>query len=228
LSSAPPEFVRDEFLAADPDCPVYGLNLACAFPFPVALEAPYTAMAKQLEALDDGVYVYPFWETHVTIMTFVNFSKHRRPSATQLAELSRFIEPIADLARDSLEKLQLTSFQLEFGPPQLSPKAAILQGDNPTGEIAGIRREMVNALKQKPELHTAFLAAGFNVPGIIHSTILRFKDIPQDPPRFKTAFTEAVKSAPSLPMTVSEILLTTETKPYMRWGEIVRRFALAG
>ena len=57
-----------------------------------------------LAALDPGVYVYPEWETHVTIMTFVNFSLHRRPAPERLAELQSLINPVRELIRPLLAR----------------------------------------------------------------------------------------------------------------------------
>ena len=88
------EFTADEFLAKEPDCPVFGLNLACAYPFPATAETPYTTLAARLAELDKGVYVYPLWETHITIMTFLIFCLHQRLSGERLGELRSCICPV--------------------------------------------------------------------------------------------------------------------------------------
>jgi hypothetical protein len=219
-------FVADEFLAADPDCPVFGLNLACAYPFPAAIGAAYTTLAKRLAALDDGIYAYPVWETHVTIMTFVNFNLHRRPSPERLAELRSCIGPILQALRPLFDGHEMAPFRLEFLPPVLTRKAAILPMANPSGEILQIRRRASQLLRGNRELHEKLLCAGLNVPEIIHSTIMRLKTAPRDLPRFEAGFDAIAATTSPFATTVGEILLTTETKPYMREGEILHRFAL--
>lgn len=222
------EIIPDEFLANDADCPVFGLNLACAYPFPASVEDSYSAMAKRLADLDDAVYVYPIWETHVTIMTFVNFSLHRRPSAERLEELRSLIEPVTALVEDVIDRGEIEPFRLEFQPPVLTPKAVILPITNPTGEINRIRQFAAKLLEGRQPLSQTLLKHGLNVPGIIHSTVLRFTRPVREYPRFASQFNTARAGTSPWRTTVGEVLLTTETKPYMRAGEILRRFSLTG
>ena len=222
------EFTADEFLAKDPDCPVFGLNLACAYPFPATIEDSYNTLASRLMKLDDGVYVYPLWETHVTIMTFLNFTLHQRPSPERMAELQSWIGPIIEAMQNLFDTEAIAPFRLEFQPPVLTRKAVILPVANPSGEIARMRQRAGQLLESNQALHEKLLRNGLNVPGIVHSTIMRFKKAPQDLSRFTAGFDAVAAATAPFAMTVREILLTTETKPYMREGEIVHRFALAG
>jgi hypothetical protein len=223
MQALPGEFMADRFLADDPDCPVFGLNLACAWPFPRAVEKQYRALAESLAGLDPGVYVYPLWETHVTIMTFLNFTLAQRPSAERLQELQSYIGPISAL----LDTEGIPPFALEFQRPVLTAKAAILPISNPTGEIARLRRKTAEAIATQPALQAKLVQEGFNVPGIVHSTILRFQSAPQDPARFTARFNEAAAEAQPFTITIEEIFLTAETKPYMREGAILQRKRLA-
>jgi hypothetical protein len=211
-------------LATDADCPVFGFNLACAYPFPAAAAPLYRSIAARLAALDPGVYVYPEWETHVTIMTFVNFSLHQRPGPAQLAQLQSLIQPVAELIRPLLAR---PAFELMVRPPELTRKAAILPLSDPTGEIVRIRQTVSAALTEKPALRAELSSAGLNVPGIIHSTIMRFKGAPLNLPRFLADFDRAAAAAAPFPLVINELLLTTETKPYMREGAVIHRFPLA-
>jgi hypothetical protein len=174
------------------------------------------------------VYVYPLWETHITILTFVNFGLHRRPDATQLGELKACINPILELIRPLFAAREIGPFRLEFRPPVLTRKAAILPISNPSGQIAQIRQRAGQLLDGNKDLRDQLSRRGLNVPGIIHSTILRFKKAPRDPRQFTAGFDHAAAAAMPFAIEVNEILLTTETKPYMRSGEILHRFALAG
>ena len=83
---------------------------------------------------------------------------------------------------------------------------------------------MVNNLS--PAVRTRLDALGFNIPPLVHSTIMRFKKVPEDKERFLEQFDQISGNVPRLKMRVSELYITTETKPYMREGEIVHRFPL--
>jgi hypothetical protein len=216
--------VVDELLAADPDAPVFGFNLACAYPFPAPVAPLYRAIAESLSALDPAVYVYPEWETHVTIVTFVNFSLHKRVDAARLAQLRSLINPVQELVRPLLQE---PSFKLVLGPPLLTRKAAILQISDATGVITRIRQKVRAALEANEMLHAELVKAGLNVPGIIHSTIMRFKSEPRDWVKFLADFDEAAAAIEPFTLGIDELLLTTETKPYMRAGDVVHRFPLS-
>jgi hypothetical protein len=119
------------------------------------------------------------------------------------------------------------TFPVLFGAPILTPKAAYLPVSDPLGEITRIRREALAALEKNPGLHKMLSDAGLNVPGIVHSTIMRFKSAPADLKKFAAAFAEIRASVRPIEIQISELLLTTETKPYMREGAVVERFPLA-
>jgi len=221
-------FMPDAFLAGDPDCPVFGLNLACAYPFPVEIEPRYSALAGRLARLDGAVYVYPFWKTHVTIVTFVSFCPHPRPSPGRVAELRSLIAPLTEMAKSVLAQEKIPQFRLEFQAPVLSGKAAILPIINPTCEILRIRRHILQMLDDNKKLRDQLIGEGLNVPGIIHSTIMRFKSVPADAARFTAGFDEIAAEFEPFAITISEILLTAETRPYMRSGEKLHRFLLEG
>jgi len=215
--------VVDPFLAANPDGPVFGFNLACAYPFPPSAARFYRPIAERLAALDPAVYVYPEWETHVTIVTFVNFSLHERLEPEHLAQLQSLIHPVRELIRPLLEG---KAFKLALGPPVLTHKAAILPISDATGAIARIRQTILGALAADKALHAELVRGGLNVPGIIHSTIMRFKGEPGNLTKFLADFDEAAAEAEPFRLAIDELLLTTETKPYMRAGEVVCRFPL--
>jgi hypothetical protein len=216
--------VVDALLATDPVAPVFGFNLACAWPFPAAAARFYRPLAEQLAALEPAVYVYPEWETHVTILTFANFSLHNRPDSERRAQLQSLLNRVRELLRPWLNG---PAFELILGPPVLTRKAAILPISDASGAIARIRQTVTAALDADKGLHSELMRAGLNVPGIIHSTIMRFKSQPRDLPKFLADFDQVAMTAKPFPLAIGELLLTTETKPYMRAGEIAGRFPLA-
>lgn len=218
------EFIPDSFLANDPDCPVFGFNLACAYPFSPGASAAYRTMASLLSKAEGGLYVYPEWETHTTIVTFVNFSKRPRPTCAQRAEAQSLIPRVIQL----LEKIPMPrAFQLVLQPPRLTPKAIILPIDDPCEAIPQLRRQIRAEVEKDSALLRALDDAGWNIPAIIHSTIGRFATAPPDGDGFARRFEKIKVQAAPIFLEVEELLITTETKPYMRAGEIVHRFALA-
>ena len=46
----------DKFLGNDPDAPTFGINLACAWPFPDAMRAEYERMTQRFTALGPWLY----------------------------------------------------------------------------------------------------------------------------------------------------------------------------
>jgi len=214
----------DTLLASDPDAPVFGFNLACAWPFPAPAARFYRTIAGRLAALGAVVYVYPDWETHVTIVTFINFSWHRHIDSELVTQLQSLIEPVRALIRPLL---QGPAFPLILEAPVLTRKAAILPISDPTGAIMRLRQSIRAALAEDKALHAELVRGGLNLPGIIHSTIMRFKSEPANVAKFLADFDAAAADVQPCPLTVDELLLTTETKPYMREGEIIHRFPLA-
>jgi hypothetical protein len=67
---------------------------------------------------------------------------------------------------------------------------------------------------------------GLNIPPLVHSTIMRFKRIPANTHEFLSKFDEISRTMPRATLRVNEIYITTETNPYMRAGEILRRYQL--
>jgi hypothetical protein len=216
--------VVDALLGEEPDRPVFGFNLACAYPFPAAVARHYHPIAERLAALDPGVYVYPAWETHVTIVTFVSFYLHERLEPERLAPLQSLINPVRELIRPLLKG---PVFKLVLGPPVLTRKAAILPILDATGAIARIRQTVRTALAADKTLHAELVRGGLNVPEIIHSTIMRFKSEPRHLAKFLADFDEAAAAAEPFTVAIDELLLTTETKPYMRAGDVIHRFPLS-
>lgn len=221
--------LADKFLSGEPDVPTFGLNLACAWPFPEAWRAGYERLAQRLGALGEWLYVYPFAHTHVTLVTLVSFARHIRPMPETVRSLEAIVPEIiaalspllAEGSRDGLR-----SFQLQPEPPVLARGAGILPLVNPDGEVQRLRARVRDLLQRNAPLHRELGERGLNVPGIVHSTILRFRQPPPELEQFLAAFDEIAAEAKFPPMDVGEFLLTTEMKPYMRGGEIRRRFAV--
>ena len=217
-------FVADRFLADQPDCPVFGVNLACLYPFPPEVLEIYDKVSAQLVALDPGVYLYPHWETHVTIATLINFTQHILPAPQQVAELKTLMAKIVTQLQKTFEDVE--PFELWIEQPVISRKAAILPLSDPNDAISRIRQRLAEHLARDSSLQKTLAELGLNIPTLVHSTIMRFKKVPEDTQRFLSQFDEISRDVPRSKMRVNEIYITTETNPYMREGEIFRRFPL--
>ena len=219
--------LADKFLARDPDVPTFGLNLACAWPFPDAWRERYEEMAQKFSALGPEVYVYPFPCTHITLVTLISFARHIRPAAKlvesfreKIPEITATLSPL--FAKHSPE--QIKPFLLQPQMPVLARGAGFLPMLNPDGEVARLRRRVVELLQANEPLYRELTERGFNVPGIIHSTVLRFFRVPKDQETFLSRFDEIAAETKLPALQVDEVLLTAETKPYMRDGEVARHF----
>ena len=219
----------DKFLAQDADVPTFGINLACAWPFPDALRAGYERMARRLAALGPWLYVYPFAFTHVTLVTFIGFSRHVRPTPTLVKSLEskagEILETLAPLFAEHPPE-GIPAFTLQPQSPVLTRAAVILPLLNPGGEVVRLRQRVVEVLQHHAPLQRELVERGLNVPGIIHSTVARFIQPPPDLETFLAAFDKIAEDTNLPAISVGELLLTSETKPYMRGGETLRRFKL--
>ena len=221
--------LADQFLGENPNVPTFGLNLACAWPFPEVWRAEYERLAGRLAALGPWLYVYPFACTHVTLVTFIGFSRHVRPAPELVKALeSKPGEILAALAPLFAENTadRVRAFALQPQSPVLSRDAVILPLLNPGDEVARLRQRTEELLQGNEPLHRELTARGLNVPGIIHSTVARFLRPPPNLKQFLAAFDEIAGETKFAGIEVGELLLTSETQPYMRGGEILRRFNL--
>jgi hypothetical protein len=218
--------IRRRGFAADPllteaDAPVFGLNVAFAWPLPAEFRAAYDEMYGRLAALDPGVYVYPHAQTHVTVATVVSFKEHSQPTPAETARLRDLVPAIAR----SLERAcdRVAPFAIEIGAPVLVRTAAFLPILNRGGEVRRLRQVLIDELRGvEPTLAT------LKLPNAVHSTVLRFRQPPAEPNTFVERFRDIARGVTFGKATVDELLVTTETKPYMRDGEIVHRQSLRG
>jgi hypothetical protein len=195
------------------DVPVLGLNVAVHWPLPAAFRDEYDRLRARLQKLRAEVHVYPFEQTHVTLATIVSFKRHERPDAQsqralhgRLPELRRAVDHAAHA---------LGAFEIDVGAPVLVRTAAFLPILNRTGEIAELRRAIAAVLEGD---------RGLQIPRALHSTVLRFRTPPAA--AWAAAFDAVAAQTRFGPALVDEILITTETRPYMMAGEIVHRHQL--
>jgi hypothetical protein len=195
------------------------------YPFPEVARQIYEELYAELSELNPSVYVYPFWETHVTIATLVNFTRQISPTVESIHALKNLISEIASALAPALKE-PLKPFDLWIEQPVISRNAAILPLSDPTGAVSKIRKRVVESLAAEPALRERLNELGLNIPPLVHSTIMRFKHVPANTRHFLSTFDQISRAVPRTLMRVEEIYLTTETKPYMREGEIVSRLMM--
>lgn len=213
-------FQTDEFLSAgDDERPVCGLDITVAWPLPIEPRAVYDEFAKKIAQLDAGVYVYPLAQTHITVLTAINFKSEIDPSQSRVS----IIEESAGRLFGFLDSLATTlrPFVIAIGTPVLSGRAGYLPIQNPTGEIEQIRRAALQFCREFGES-----LADAQAPTIIHSTILRFRRAPANTERFISAFRATSQGVSFGSAKVDEILVAIETQPYMHEGRPIRRIRL--
>ena len=233
----------DKFLKDDADVATLGINLACAWPFPESLRDEYERMARRFAALGPWLYVYPFEFTHMTLATFISFAKHVRPAPELVKKLEaktgKILEVISPLFSEApspppslpmgervAEGRVRGAFILQPQAPVLTRAAAILPMLNPGGEVQRLRQCVSELLQRNAPLHQELVELGLSVPGIIHSTVMRFIQPPPDLNQFLAAFDEIAADTKFPAISVDELLLTSETKPYMRDGKALHKFKL--
>ena len=223
-------FFADPLLGAGIDSPVFGVNLACAYPFPAPTAQSYLRLAEQLARLDENAYVYPVSQTHITIATFISFFQNQSPATDRLASLNGLTRQITAAMEKLFARGQpkpITTFNLSIEQPLISRKAAILPMSNPTEEIQHIRQRVASALAEDEPLRNCLEPLGLNLPPLIHSSIMRFKRVPENSATFLCEFDKIANITNLGSMEINELLITIETKPYMRGGTIIDRFPLA-
>jgi hypothetical protein len=213
MDPQPPIFEADPLLDGL-DTPVLGLNVAFHWPLPAAFRAGYDRLRGLLLALDPGVYVYPFEQTHVTVATIVSFKRHERPDSVEQDRILSIVPRLANVLDDACATLP--PFEIDVGAPVLVPAAAFLPITNPTGEVAAVRRHL-SAAGAFPELQ---------IPRAIHATMLRFRRPPRDAGRFARHFEDTARAVRFGKARVHSVLVTTETRRYMMAGRIVHQVPL--
>lgn len=206
-------FVTDELLIRDAGRSAYGVNLTCAWPLPPETKAAYQVLARDLSTLSE-LYVYPYEQTHVTILTIVNFKKNCSGQAARLREAT--LDRIEVITRDIL-RTAVGDIELSFAAPVLTREVVFLPVFDSSGIILQIRRRIYEALHAESDRYH------LDRPITIHSTIARFERSPKDAEEFINRFKRISEAFPGCSGKFSEILVTEELWPYMRDARVARR-----
>lgn len=115
-------------------------------------------------------------------------------------------------------------FPIVYESIVLERSAAIFRVSDPTGAVAAIR----NCISRAADTHEIFSrddicalheASGFKIPGIVHSTFMRFGSPPLPtltPAAIQDAFDTAAAAWRPVSVTVDRMLMVHEVVPYMQ------------
>jgi hypothetical protein len=222
--------VNDIFTGKDGD--YFGLVLVAGWPvdLPHSIQEPYQAWLEQLQGCFDQqdlmtttnqtlpppVYLYPSMHLHVTIATFAPSEKKRgEHDNIPNFDYDHFQNKYRTLVQEAskLPDWPQQNIQLQFQSAQLGSKAGILLWDDPSGTIQTMR----DCLKQAAAKRGMEISG---IPSIIHSTFLRFSQVPQTPgevvqERFQSQVIPNAKEMFDKPINITTAKLVCESTPYM-------------
>jgi len=205
---------------------VWGLVLVVNWPAPHSLKESYEAFATKLAAIDPkSLYVYPLRALHCTVSTFVNFKQHTLKTDSQKeCVLRAFCSALAQAFGPSATSPAhaTTAFHLVMSRPALSDAAVFFLYEDPTESIAAIRRLIEDEVfpRVRAELgEELFASLVAKSPNIVHSTVARFKEPPDDPSRLAAGLSALVEAAGTqwkpVRMEIDKVTLAVECLPYM-------------
>lgn len=216
------EFILDDLIITNKDISVFGLNLAIGWPLPNEIKNQYDKMIKNFETFKSHIYFYPYDQTHITLLTLINFKDNINPTPDTIKEIMQIknsIDKLVSIIIKKIRKSLIQPFKIEIGRPILSNNAVIMPIKNESNEIETLRNILANEIKEKQNIIAL-------KPSIIHSTIGRFIKKINNSEDFKKDFYKISRKQNIGIATINEILLTSETKPYMREGKILKKYKI--
>jgi hypothetical protein len=169
---------------------------------------------EKRQAPSVSYYSYPTQYLHVTVATLYPVQK-RKAGVNYEALQAQYTELVQAAAKHP--KWPTTPLQFQIHATQLGSKAGILLWTERTG---GLQR-MRDCLQQQATTSSSVVDI-HNIPGIVHSTFLRFAQVPRTPAkiiqqRFQSLVVPKIKEIFSNATIVaaSTVKLVCETTPYM-------------
>jgi len=221
----------------------WGLNMNLVSPPPAQLCDAYRALLETSSAearvlFDAGAYFYPDWSLHLTLASpapFTNTMLADDVSRDAYADIwARALRGVAEGRKAG--EWPVGPFPLVIERLVLDKAAAIMLYSDPTGAVTQLR----DSIKRIAAEHPLFTGAagsgagpggagtpsggellarsGFKVPGIIHSTVMRFKhDIApgQEADAVRAAFDALAARWVPITVQADAMLLVHERVPYM-------------
>lgn len=184
-----------------------------------------------------NVYLYPSKHLHVTISTLHAFWRPVEDESKQKVLEAEWTDLVK--AASKREDWPVRPLQLTLDTAQIGKKAGIMLWKDLSG---GVDKMRICVQAEAQERERRLIRAGIDpgtlsIPGIIHSTFLRFHEQPESPGKdIQEQFEKTVKNNISTffpePITVSQVKLACERRPYMHIEEdgrhVLASFSLGG
>jgi hypothetical protein len=176
--------------------------------------------AVDVQGFEPAVYLYPASALHVTVATFHAFTQ---PPSLVVSEdvLAEQWKSVFDAAT-AMSEWPTMPLQLSIDRAQIGKRAGILLWKDTSGGMDVMRQCIRTAAKQlEPQLTAAGVSLDtLKIPGIVHSTFLRFYQVPTTPgPVIQERFQEQVVPRMTemfpVPYPVTAAKLVCERRPYM-------------
>jgi hypothetical protein len=226
----------------------YGLVLVAGWPAPEAWQRiyrdkvrPRLAACFPQDFAPDGssstVYMYPPEALHVTVATFWSIHQTAKERlATNPVRMGAVERRVKDVVGQAWQRyLDQTrgkcDFILDIESAQIGSKAGILLWNENSGHLDAFRRllevtcrEESKRLGQATDEHSLFMRkilSGLSIPGIVHSTVIRFADTPKtDGSTVQEIFQRTVLECLATelvqqPVILESMTLALERRPYM-------------
>jgi hypothetical protein len=201
----------------------WGLNLSAHQLAPETLRAPYTAFhARAVSALSGtGAYVYPFEYLHITAASPAPFTHTTLSPETDPEEVGAFEAAVLRVLREQCvpgrDGFPSQPFPLIYENPRLEAAAGFFLVTDPTGGVARVRKAIRRCL-DSPDLAPYLDKAQPRVPGIVHSTFIRFAAPPDEgvtDEDVAARFEELAKTWEPVTVLADALVLVREIVPYM-------------
>eukprot|EP00667_Euglena_gracilis_P018538 EG_transcript_19704 len=201
------------------DAPVFGLIVAMqAPPVSTVFQEQLQAITRHIISIEPGVaYVYPHNAVHSTVACIVNFMHNQARFTPEVRR--RYVASWLSALRPCAEAAGFpkAAFSVTYGAPQLSGRAAFFPIQDPSHAVTAVRRCIRQAIDTDASLKPAGLdmTDDVRIPGILHSTLLRFRKAPRDAEQWQAAFLRVAASWRPVAVEVRAMHLAVEDRPYM-------------
>lgn len=177
--------------------------------------SPASQASSSMPTLPPAVYLYPSCHLHITLATFAPPERKKKDGMTK-ADYEGFIADYVSLVQEASRRPNWPTGPIELvvESTQLGSKAGILLWKDISGGVTKIRQCLQETSLQRRMNICA-------VPGIIHSTFLRFSKCPATlggtiQERYQTNVVPQVRTIfGTTPFTTNSVKLAIESSPYM-------------
>ena len=199
---------------------VYGVNIM-AYPLGQLgdeFAARYDKLRTRAEEIFPYCYVYPREYLHITVGPPAMFTPEcglEKDSAAQAAFEAAWRDALRAHVAEHPDSWP-TRFQLGYKTMRLDDTAGIFLVDDPSGGVAAIRRILKAVDEQVAAKHPGW--PRLRIPGIVHSTFLRFRSTPNDTAAERQRKMEELRRVwgeEPVMVEAERLVMIREVKPYL-------------